>query len=71
MSLNLEERKLIKESDRDNTLELVNFGRALSGKEEFANFDDYEDYVAEDEFIIDAEIDQSLKVLVDLIEIKS
>ena len=71
LSLNLKERKLIKESDRNNTLELVNFGRTLSGKEKFANFDEYEDYVAEDEFILDAEIDQSLKVIVDLIEIES
>jgi len=71
LSLNLEERKLIKESDRNNTLALVNLGRTLSGKEKFANFDEYEDYVVEDEFILDAEIDQSLKVLVDLIEIKS
>lgn len=71
LSLNLKERKLIKESDRKNTLELVNFGRTLSGKEKFANFDEYEDYVAEDEFILDAEIDQSLKVIVDLIEIES
>jgi len=71
LSLNLKERKLIKESDRNNTLELVNFGRTLSGKEKFANFDEYEDYVAEDEFILDAEIDQSLRVIVDLIEIES
>ena len=71
LSLNLKERKLIKESDRNNTLELVNYGRTLSGKEKFANFDEYEDYVAEDEFILDAEIDQSLKVIVDLIEIES
>ena len=71
LSLKLEERKLIKESDRNNTLALVNFGRILSGKEKFANFDEYQDYVVEDEFILDAEIDQSLKVLVDLIEIKS
>ena len=71
LSLNLEERKLIKESDRNNTLELVNYGRTLSGKEKFANFDEYEDYVSEDEFILDAEIDQSLKVIIDLIEIES
>ena len=49
----------------------MNFGRTLSGKEKFANFDEYQDYVVEDEFILDAEIDQSLKALVDLIEIKS
>ena len=43
----------------------------FSGKEKFANFDEYEDYVSEDEFILDAEIDQSLKVIIDLIEIES
>ena len=71
LSLNLDERKLIKESDQNNTLELVNFGRTLSGKKEFVNFSEYEDYVIEDEFIMDAEIDQSLKVLVELIELES
>ena len=71
LSLNIDERKLIKESDQNNTLELVNFGRTLSGKKEFVNFSEYEDYVIEDEFIMDAEIDQSLKVLVELIELES
>jgi carboxyl-terminal processing protease len=71
LSLNIDERKLIKESDQNSTLELVNFGRALSGKKEFVNFSEYEDYVIEDEFIMDAEIDQSLKVLVELIELES
>ena len=69
LSLNLDERKLIKEADKNSTLELVNFGRALSGKEEFANFSEYEDYIGEDEFILDAEIDQSLRVLIELIEV--
>ncbi len=71
LSLNLDERKVIKESDRNNTLELVNFGRTLSGKEEFLSFNEYENYVTEEEFIIDAEIDQSIKVLVDIISINS
>ncbi len=69
LSLNLEERISIKESDKNNTLELVNLGRTLSGKEEFANFSEYEDYISEDEFILDAEIDQSLRALIELIEI--
>ena len=71
LSLNLDERKLIKQSDQNSTLELVNFGRNLSGKKEFINFSEYEEYVIEDEFIMDAEIDQSLKVLVELIELES
>ena len=49
----------------------MNFGRNLSGKKEFINFSEYENYVIEDEFIMDAEIDQSLKVLVELIELES
>ena len=71
LSLNLDERKLIEESDRNSTLELVNFARTLSGKDKFVNFSEYEDYVTEDEFVMDAEIDQSLKVLVELIELES
>ena len=34
-------------------------------KKNLLNYDEYQKYIAEDEFIIDAEIDQSLKVLVD------
>ena len=71
LSLNLDERKLIQESDKNSTLELVNFGRTLSGKKEFVNFSEYENYEAEDDFIMDAEIDQSFKVLIELIELES
>ena len=53
--------------DRKNTLELANYGRTLSGKSEFKDYDEYKDYIAEDEFILDAEIDQSLKIIVDII----
>ena len=68
LSLNLEKRKMIRELDRTNTLELVNLGRTLSGYEIFANFDEYQEYVSGDEFILDAEIDQSIKVLLEVIE---
>jgi carboxyl-terminal processing protease len=67
LSLNFEERQQIQAADRINTLELANHSRRLSGKTEFKDYDEYIDYIAEDEFIIDAEIDQSLKVLNDLI----
>ena len=60
-------REQLLETDRKNTLELANYGRRLSGKSEFKDYDEYKNYIAEDEFIIDAEIDQSLKVLNDLI----
>ena len=71
LSLNFKDRQIIQKRDRDNTLELANYGRKLSGKTEFNNYDEYEDFVAEDEFIIDAEIDQSLRVLLELLEIES
>ena len=67
LSLNIKEREKILETDRKNTLELANYGRRLSGKSEFKDYDEYKDYIAGDEFIIDAEIDQSLKVIVDII----
>ena len=71
LSLNFKDRQIIQKRDRDNTLELANYGRKLSGKTEFNNYDEYEDFVAEDEFIIDAEIDQSFRVLLELLEIES
>ena len=71
LSLNMEIREEILEEDRKNTLELANYGRRLSGKSDFKDYDEYKDYIAEDEFIIDAEIDQSFQVLVQLLPIKS
>ena len=71
LSLNLEIREEILEEDRKNTLELANYGRRLSGKSDFKDYDEYKDYIAEDEFIIDAEIEQSFQVLVQLLPIKS
>ena len=71
LSLNFKDRQTIQKRDRDNTFELANYGRKLSGKTEFNNYDEYEDFVAEDEFIIDAEIDQSFRVLLELLEIES
>jgi len=67
LSLNIEEREKILEADKNNTLELANYGRTLSGKSEFKSYDEYKDYIAEDEFVLDAEIDQSLKIIVDII----
>ena len=59
---------MIRQLDRTNTLELVNFGRTLSGNEIFSNYDEYQEYISDDEFILDAEIDQSFKVLLEVIE---
>ena len=71
LSLNIKEREEILEIDRNNTLELANYGRRLSGKSEFKDYDEYKDYVTEDEFVIDAEIDQSFRVLVQLLSVES
>ena len=71
LNLNFKDRQLIQERDRNNTLELANYGRKLSGKSEFKDYDEYKNYIAEDEFIIDAEIDQSLKIIVDIINQES
>ena len=71
LSLNLDERREIKESDMENTLELINFGRTLSGKENFTSFKEYEEHEPDDGFTIDAEIDQSVKVLLEIIELES
>ena len=71
LSLNIKERENILEEDRINTLELANYGRRLSGKSEFKDYDEYKNYDSEDEFIVDAEIDQSFKVLVEIIAINS
>ncbi len=71
LSLNMKNRELIQKTDRTNALKLANHGRILSGKPQFKDYDEYNEYTAEDEFIIDAEIDQSMEVLVELLPIKS
>ena len=70
LSLNLEERKQIYKDNRANSLELVNQRRILSNLEPFASYEDFENFIDDEDFEIDAEIDQSAKILYEIIEAK-
>ena len=70
LSLNLEERKQIYKDNRANSLELVNQRRSLSNLEPFASYEDFENFIDSEDFEIDAEIDQSAKILYEIIEAK-
>ncbi|MDC3006230.1 carboxy terminal-processing peptidase [bacterium] len=70
LSLNLEERKQIYKDNRANSLELVNQRRGLSNLEPFASYEDFENFIDDEDFEIDAEIDQSAKILYEIIEAK-
>lgn len=70
LSLNLEDRKQIYEDNRANSLELVNQRRILSKLEPFASYEDFENFIDNEDFEIDAEIDQSAKILYEIIEAK-
>ena len=70
LSLNLEERKQIYKDNRANSLELVNQRRSLSNLEPFASYEDFENFIDDEDFEIDAEIDQSAKILFEIIEAK-
>jgi hypothetical protein len=70
LSLNLEERKQIYKENRANSLELVNQRRILSNLEPFASYEDFENFIDDEDFEIDAEIDQSAKILFEIIEAK-
>ena len=70
LSLNLEERKQIYKDNRANSLELVNQRRILSNLEPFSSYEDFENFIDNEDFEIDAEIDQSAKILYEIIEAK-
>ena len=70
LSLNLEERKQIYKENRANSLELVNQRRILSNLEPFTSYEDFENFIDDEDFEIDAEIDQSAKILFEIIEAK-
>ena len=52
-------------------LSLINLSREISGQEKFTSYQEYLDTEISDDFIIDAEIDLSLRILVDLIGVES
>ena len=70
LSLNLEERKQIYKDNRANSLELVNQRRILSNLEPFPSYEDFENFIDNEDFEIDAEIDQSAKILYEIIQAK-
>ena len=67
LSLNLQKRINIKEINEQNTLELVNYRRELGNLETFSSYDEYMKSNSTEEFVIDAEIDQSLSIVMDLL----
>jgi carboxyl-terminal processing protease len=70
LSLNLKDRKKMYEKDRVDSLELVNQRRTLSNLKPFASYEDFENFIDDEDFEIDAEIDQSAKILYEIIEAK-
>ncbi len=71
LSLKISERRLSYKENQERNLKFINLGREISGEVLFENYEEYLDREIKDDFVLDAEIDQSLKILVDLIETKS
>ena len=71
LSLNLHSREQTLKAEKAQTLELVNLDRKLSGLNEFNSYENYINSFENDDFIIDAEIDQSLKTVLDLIALNT
>ena len=71
LSLQITERESNYEDNKQRNLKLINLGREISGKDLFETYEEYLDREIDDSFVLDAEIDQSLKILMDLIEVKS
>ena len=71
LSLQITERDSNYEDNKQRNLKLINLGREISGKDLFETYEEYLDREIDDSFVLDAEIDQSLKILMDLIEVKS
>ena len=71
LSLNIADRRLDYEENKNRNLRLINLGREISGEDLFEDYDEYLNREVNDDFVIDAEIDQSLEILIDLIEIEA
>ena len=71
LSLQITERESNYEDNKKRNLKLINLGREISGKDLFKTYEEYLDREIDDNFVLDAEIDQSLKILMDLIEVRS
>ena len=69
LSLDLEKRSMQQKQDRLKTLQLVNLNREISGLKYLESFEEYQKLDEEYDFIIDAEIDESLNIIKELIKL--
>lgn len=68
LSLNYDKRVALRERNRADTLKLINLKRELSDQELFNSYEEYTDYEEDEGFSLDAEINHSITVLMELLE---
>ena len=68
ISLNYEKRVNEREGSRADSLKLINLRREISNLKQFQTYEEYIEFEEEDEFALDAEIDQSINILLELVE---
>jgi len=68
ISLNYEKRVKERERSRTDSLKLINLRREISNLKQFQTYEEYIEFEEEDEFALDAEIDQSINILLELVE---
>ena len=69
ISLNYEKRLSERERSRADSLKLINLRREISNLKQFQTYEEYIEFEEEeDEFALDAEIDQSINILLELVE---
>ena len=71
LSLNFNSRQTKQNEDRTKTLELINLNREISGLDQLETYEDYLNLDEDYDFVLDAEIDQSLNIIEDLIRVTS
>jgi len=71
LSLNFNSRQNRQNEDRTKTLELINLNRKISGLDQLETYEDYLNLDEDYDFVLDAEIDQSLNIIEDLIRVTS
>ena len=71
LSLNFNNRQNRQNEDRTKTLELINLNRKISGLDQLETYEDYLNLDEDYDFVLDAEIDQSLNIIEDLIQVTS
>jgi carboxyl-terminal processing protease len=68
ISLNYEKRVNERERSRTDSLKLINLKREISNLNQFQTYEEYIEFEEEDEFALDAEIDHSINILLELVE---